>query len=471
MSHVQPVASARVRSSALFTAAGIAVAANHALALNDPSTTYAVPLAGAVAAQDTTSQYYAKVRVVTEASSANPASNNIQSAAPAPPVNPPPAPANWTWSIGHKASKVENGSAQNVVVTLNGVHVIAPHGEPPNTLLPIETKAKNFNNGAAETRKMLFKVKDHPGAEPPHRDLYGMNATTTFTDEFSVGKIRSDVEIMAFHNETDKDLKKNYDRLANELATVMWTPDGGSSMDYSAPTGRLVFHLRGVTVLDTVGGRSGGIDPALAAEPLLNAQGTLVFASVDPTPNDDGLFLAHDGMLRVATPDGLYTLELQVGTLAIGAAPSPTGLQALGFVDSLEAADDTESHFRMSFFDVFYGLNVAGHNLPDADRRAVILTASSGRDSLTLAQATRNFTRSVFAHPATVTLSGSSPLEVDCHADFNGDGFVDFFDFDDFIQCFEGLPCPPGRDADFNHDGFIDFFDLDDFIADFERGC
>ncbi len=58
-----------------------------------------------------------------------------------------------------------------------------------------------------------------------------------------------------------------------------------------------------------------------------------------------------------------------------------------------------------------------------------------------------------------------------CLADFNGDGFVDFFDFDDYIECFEGAACPPGRSADTNGDGFVDFFDLDEFVALFEAGC
>jgi hypothetical protein len=58
-----------------------------------------------------------------------------------------------------------------------------------------------------------------------------------------------------------------------------------------------------------------------------------------------------------------------------------------------------------------------------------------------------------------------------CPADFNGDGFVDFFDFDDFVLCFEGTSCPTGTTADFNLDGFIDFFDFDDFVVAFEAGC
>ena len=58
-----------------------------------------------------------------------------------------------------------------------------------------------------------------------------------------------------------------------------------------------------------------------------------------------------------------------------------------------------------------------------------------------------------------------------CAADFNGDGFVDGFDYDDFVACFEGDPCPPGKTADFNGDGFPDGFDYDDFVLAFETGC
>jgi hypothetical protein len=49
-------------------------------------------------------------------------------------------------------------------------------------------------------------------------------------------------------------------------------------------------------------------------------------------------------------------------------------------------------------------------------------------------------------------------------ADFNGDGSVDFFDYDDFVGAFEsGLAT-----GDFNQDCSIDFFDYDDFVLAFE---
>lgn len=58
-----------------------------------------------------------------------------------------------------------------------------------------------------------------------------------------------------------------------------------------------------------------------------------------------------------------------------------------------------------------------------------------------------------------------------CPADVDGDGSVDFFDFDAFVGCFEGGTCPPGVSADFNGDGFADFFDFDAFVQAFDSGC
>lgn len=58
-----------------------------------------------------------------------------------------------------------------------------------------------------------------------------------------------------------------------------------------------------------------------------------------------------------------------------------------------------------------------------------------------------------------------------CGPDFNLDGFVDFFDYADFVHCYEGTACPRGRDADYNLDNFVDFFDYIAYVDDFEHGC
>ncbi|MDX2117460.1 MAG: EF-hand domain-containing protein [Planctomycetota bacterium] len=54
-----------------------------------------------------------------------------------------------------------------------------------------------------------------------------------------------------------------------------------------------------------------------------------------------------------------------------------------------------------------------------------------------------------------------------CPADFNNDGFLDFTDFDAFVEAFEG----GNASSDFNGDGFLDFTDFDAFVAAFEAGC
>ncbi len=72
-----------------------------------------------------------------------------------------------------------------------------------------------------------------------------------------------------------------------------------------------------------------------------------------------------------------------------------------------------------------------------------------------------NACSSVTSNAATLTL---------CAADFNCDGFLDFFDYDAFVECFETEACDGGS-ADFNGDGFVDFFDYDDFVLAFETGC
>lgn len=57
-----------------------------------------------------------------------------------------------------------------------------------------------------------------------------------------------------------------------------------------------------------------------------------------------------------------------------------------------------------------------------------------------------------------------------CAADFNADGFVDFFDYQAFVACLTGEGCG-GRSADLDGDGVADSFDYQKFVAAFEVGC
>jgi hypothetical protein len=68
----------------------------------------------------------------------------------------------------------------------------------------------------------------------------------------------------------------------------------------------------------------------------------------------------------------------------------------------------------------------------------------------------------VISENANLTVNGGG-----CPADFNNDGAVDFFDYLDFVQAYDG----EDPSADFNNDGNIDFFDYLDFVAAFDLGC
>ncbi len=59
------------------------------------------------------------------------------------------------------------------------------------------------------------------------------------------------------------------------------------------------------------------------------------------------------------------------------------------------------------------------------------------------------------------------PRDNTCPADFNGDGFVNGNDYDEFASFFDSAD--PG--ADFNGDGFVNGNDYDEFAAAFDGGC
>jgi hypothetical protein len=96
-----------------------------------------------------------------------------------------------------------------------------------------------------------------------------------------------------------------------------------------------------------------------------------------------------------------------------------------------------------------------------------ILTAASRTGTFASVQAPGGVTAVVDYLPTSVVVT----LTCAGRADFNGDGFIDFFDYDDFVLCYEGGGCPPGSNPDINQDGFVDFFDYDDFVVAFEAGC
>lgn len=94
--------------------------------------------------------------------------------------------------------------------------------------------------------------------------------------------------------------------------------------------------------------------------------------------------------------------------------------------------------------------------------------ANTGSGTVTLPTLTAPDARLRLEPTTGIYFTVSRPFRlVTCPADANADGFLDFFDYDEFVAAFEtGLPL-----ADFNRDGFLDFFDYDAFVVAFEAGC
>ncbi|XVJ60675.1 MAG: hypothetical protein HEQ23_15290 [Tepidisphaera sp.] len=101
---------------------------------------------------------------------------------------------------------------------------------------------------------------------------------------------------------------------------------------------------------------------------------------------------------------------------------------------------------------------------PSAATATLVLTNVGPADEASYDCIVTNACGSVTSDAATLTI---------CAADFNCDGFLDFFDYDDYVNCFETGACGGGGGgtADFNGDDFVDFFDYDAFVVAFETGC
>lgn len=67
----------------------------------------------------------------------------------------------------------------------------------------------------------------------------------------------------------------------------------------------------------------------------------------------------------------------------------------------------------------------------------------------------------------TVAVTGQVVENAGCPADLNGDGFVDFSDYLDFLNLYDAQD----PRVDFNRDGFVDFSDYLDFLNLYDTGC
>jgi uncharacterized membrane protein len=234
----------------------------------------------------------------------------------------------------------------------------------------------------------------------------------------------------------------------------------------------------------------------------VSLDGTTIVGGSDAASDYLAFKIGSDGvMTQLATLPGLVTSEAkavnQDGNVIVGTATLPGRTAALIWTNGVvsELADLSGGfNFASANACDSTGDVVVGRSSSDAGLEAVVWRNGRVhiiRELLTAAGVTSHVgwflsnANGVSSNGLVVCGSGINPNgetegwvatlpetdPVPCAADFNGDGFLDFFDYDDYVNCFETGICPPGKTADFNGDNFVDFFDYDDFVTAFELGC
>jgi hypothetical protein len=239
---------------------------------------------------------------------------------------------------------------------------------------------------------------------------------------------------------------------------------------------------RGVFWATTTDRVLGSIDPATGA---FTAVGTLTgtsrsVAGLAFDPAADTLY----GIIQVG--GRLVRISTQTAAVTPLGAPGGNNIGALDFDPAsrtIYGIDDASTGSRLVRVDAVTGAQTVVGNLGAGINDCNALAFNTADGFLYTVNATTEQMLRVDPATGTATVIGPTGLlwgsnsgmacrvAPPCRPDFNADGFLDFFDYDDFVACFELEVCPAGATADFNGDGFADFFDYDDFVAAFEAGC
>jgi hypothetical protein len=219
-----------------------------------------------------------------------------------------------------------------------------------------------------------------------------------------------------------------------------------------------------------------------AATIELDGEGATPADLVSLGSNEGTLRLSGGRDLEILTRETDADLFTNAGRLEIGAGSElrvGSDLNAAGFAQTAAGVTrfalggtDAAQHGRISAVAAAALDGTAEVTLADGFALACgmgfdVLSAASvgGRFASLVVPTVADGSRLIAVYGETGVRLAASP-----EGDFNADGFVDAFDYLDFVGCFEGM-CGPDQNADFNQDGFVDFFDFDGFSAAFERGC
>ena len=217
----------------------------------------------------------------------------------------------------------------------------------------------------------------------------------------------------------------------------------------------------------------------------------------NPTPTTDGWWFpffntnntnTNDADAYIYLTDGSNTYAGELGTSAVGGY-SADGAFTAGAWHRVTWAIDCARNASPSAVIYVDGAPVYTSTFSDFDGRLPLYSLTDDQPDNSgvffFTEPTGNYTAEAYINSMYIvdrTLSASEVAALGgpnadginlpgCRADFNADGFLDFFDYIDYVTCFETGSCPAGTTADFNGDDFVDFFDYSDFVDAFETGC
>lgn len=258
----------------------------------------------------------------------------------------------------------------------------------------------------------------------------------------------------------------------------------------------LTYHIVSMGV---VGEAAGGIygaanynQPGLLTETLPAGpvrSGTWTYADFEEADLEDGLFFVQiasadfpDGEIRGQIVPAVVPMD--PGQAVPAASSFSTGCafcsidrdsNAVGYDVRINLIGSTESATTVNGFAGMGSNAPALTTLPAGPRKVGVWTFGGDTEEASILGDLAYLNVATSAFPAGELrgqiLWGRDDAGTGCPADFNGDGFLDFFDYNDYVTCFESGTCPAGRDADFNDDSFVDFFDYSDYVTGFEAGC
>ncbi len=340
-----------------------------------------------------------------------------------------------------------------------------PHGEPPLPLDPVlggEPMAGGamaadirFGSGA---NLSVSGTMWHGG----HLDWYGAHANVRAydpvifpydrTDPTERRHLRGGYEIKAFHTD--------------ESFTPPWNADGTLATPEDTvvtydPDARVLTITPGrVAVLDTQGGRTGGIAPEFADDPLVGVRPERIemrYAGFDP---DRDAHLFRRGRLLIEGRDGsVVAIGGEIGELAITTTVPGDALGAWAPFDRVWVVDADDPDVQPSAWaDAFVREGWFG----EGPRLYPVLSLTTPDGDLVAA--TDGF-RARAEMSATLWLTIAVPAP--CAVDLDGDGELTVFDF----LAFQNFFATGDRRADFDGDGALTLFDFLAFQNAFDAGC